>query len=239
MAEVLVGCCGWAGRQADYFRDFKVIEIQQTFYKPVQPQTLQRWREEAPDDFVFCIKAWQAITHPASSPTYRKGNIQLPPGRAEEFGFFRPTEAVLEGWERTLEAARLLRAAVVVFQCPASFKPTDENKQNLLGFFRSIGPQEFLLAWEPRGDWSDAEIFGLCQQAGLIHVVDPFVRSPVTSGPVYYRLHGIGGYRYSYTDDDLRRLRGAVPADRPCFVLFNNVDMRRDAMRFIELLRAG
>ncbi|MFH0933440.1 MAG: hypothetical protein V1832_03870 [Nitrospirota bacterium] len=34
--------------------------------------------------------------------------------------------------------ADALNAKVIVFQCPASFKPTKENKQNLVRFFSSI-----------------------------------------------------------------------------------------------------
>lgn len=236
MARILVGCCGWAGKQADYFRDFTVIEIQQTFYKPPQSQTLQRWREQAPGDFVFCLKAWQLITHPASSPTYRKAKIEIPSDRRHRYGFFRPTDEVLEAWEVTRAAAEILRAAVVIFQCPASFKPTDENKENLRRFFKTIGPQPFTLAWEPRGKWADREIAELCGELGLIHVVDPFARSPVTGGLIYYRLHGIGGYRYQYTDADLSRLRDMIPPGLDSYVMFNNVHMRDDALRFIRIL---
>ena len=236
MARVLVGCCGWAGKQADYFRDFNVIEIQQTFYKPPMPSTMQRWRDQAPAEFVFCLKAWQVITHPASSPTYRKARLDIPSDERDQYGFFQPTDAVMNGWEKTREAAEILRAAVVVFQCPASFKPTDENKENLRRFFEAIGPQPFTLAWEPRGQWPDREVAELCNELGLIHVVDPFTRSPVTGGLIYYRLHGIGGYRYRYTDADLLHLRDMLHPHLDTYVMFNNVEMRADALRFLRLL---
>ncbi len=237
MARVLVGCCGWAGKQQDYFRDFPVIEIQQTFYKPPRPATMEKWREQAPDDFVFCLKAWQVITHPASSPTYRKAKIEVPENRRGEYGFFRPTDVVMQAWQKTREAAEILRAAVVVFQCPASFKPTEQNKENLRRFFNAVGSQDFLLGWEPRGQWQDQEIAELCNELGLIHVVDPFDRSPVTGGVVYYRLHGIGGYRYQYTDEDLKRLRDMIPPGADTYVMFNNVQMREDALRFLDILQ--
>ena len=47
-AAVRVGCCGFAVAQARYFRTFDLVEVQQTFYHPPQPSTLQRWRAAAP-----------------------------------------------------------------------------------------------------------------------------------------------------------------------------------------------
>ena len=236
MPKILVGCCGWAGKQADYFNDFRVIEIQQTFYKPPQPSTLQRWRDQAPSGFVFCMKAWQTITHPASSPTYRKAGIEIPVEDKEKYGFFRPTGEVMEAWERTKEIAEALEAAFVVFQCPASFKPTEENCENLREFLKAIGGQRFELGWEPRGGWPAEVVRELCEELGLVHVVDPFKDVPVTGGTLYYRLHGIRGYRYQYTDADLKRLRDMCPRDRDVWVMFNNVQMREDAIRFREIV---
>ena len=52
---------------------------------------------------------------------------------------FAPTEEVFAAWERTGQIAEALEAKIVVFQCPASFRPTEENKANKRAFFRSIG----------------------------------------------------------------------------------------------------
>jgi uncharacterized protein YecE (DUF72 family) len=238
MAEIIVGCCGWAGSQAEYFELFPAVEVQQTFYKPPQPATLRRWAEKAPEGFVFTLKAWQLITHPPSSPTYRKAGIELSPEAREQYGFFRPTPQVFEAWEAVCQAAHLLGAKVVVFQCPASFAPTPANKANLCHFFRALGPQPFALGWEPRGSWPPGEIKELCDQLGLIHVVDPFQSQPLSGGTVYYRLHGISGYRYRYSDEDLQRLLAMCPPGRQVFVMFNNVYMREDARRFQALVAA-
>ena len=68
----LIGCCGWAGSQTQYFSQFHAVEIQSTFYDPPASKVATRWRATAPSDFEFCIKAWQLITHSPSSPTYRR-----------------------------------------------------------------------------------------------------------------------------------------------------------------------
>jgi uncharacterized protein YecE (DUF72 family) len=63
---VKVGCCGFAGSQGRCFRDFRLVEVQQTFYEPPRVTTAERWRAKAPADFEFTLKAWQLITHEAT-----------------------------------------------------------------------------------------------------------------------------------------------------------------------------
>lgn len=95
------------------------------------------------------------------------------------------------------------------------------------------------LAWEPRGDWPEPVLRALCEELGLIHVVDPWVRPPVTGGPFYFRLHGIDGYGHRYSGGELVWLRDQVGRfEAGGWCLFNNVSMRSDALRFLELLRA-
>src|SRR5215211_4148447 len=122
--RVKVGCCGFRMAMAEYVAHFQVVEVQQTFYQPPQVQTLERWRAEAPKDFEFTLKAWMLITHEARSPTYRRLKRELTEEEREQCGSFRPTPMVREAWDVTLACARALKARRVLFQCPASFRPT-------------------------------------------------------------------------------------------------------------------
>ncbi len=135
MRKLKVGCCGFAKGMGQYFSQFQLVEVQQTFYKPPQVETALRWRKQAPPDFEFAIKAWQLITHPSSSPTYRKAGIDIPQGKENHYGFFRPTEEVLGAWHRTEEVAKALRAEVVLFQCPPRFREDEESVENMRAFF--------------------------------------------------------------------------------------------------------
>jgi uncharacterized protein YecE (DUF72 family) len=134
-----IGCCGFAKARATYYDRFGVVEVQQTFYQPPRPATLARWRREAPAGLEFSLKAWQPITHPSTSPTWRRLKERL--DRPEEAGYFRRSDVVDKAWERTREAAGLLRANVVVFQCPASFTPTGEHIENLHHFFSDLSTE--------------------------------------------------------------------------------------------------
>ena len=237
--KISIGCCGFAKAQAEYYRHLQAIEIQKTFYQLPRLKTAQRWREEAPEGFEFTLKAWQLITHHPRSPTYRRLRMEIPEEERDRYGFFQPTDEVFQAWEKTKRIAEALRARIVVFQCPASFAPSDEHKDNMRFFFGEIERGDLTFAWEPRGEWGDEEIKELCRQLDLVHCVDPFQRRPVYGDFAYFRLHGIGGYRYRYTDEDLTRLLEWCRQFDRVYCFFNNVSMWESALRFRQLLPAS
>jgi uncharacterized protein YecE (DUF72 family) len=232
---IRVGCCGWpVGRRA-YAAEFDLVEVQPSFYNLPRLATGQRWRAEVPAGFEFVLKAPQLITHDPGSPTYRRLRRPLTETEKSRYGFFRPTSEVHEAWRATLALATALRSRLVLFQCPASFTPTAEHRRHLARFFETIERGGLGFVWEPRGDWPDAEIAALCRRLDLIHAVDPFHRASVWGEPAYYRLHGRGGVRYAYSDEDLGELLRRVGRG-PAYVLFNNTAMWDDARRFRRLL---
>ena len=236
--KVLVGTSGFGIAQAKYVETFPVVEVQHTFYQPPKIATSQRWRADAPPSFEFVLKAWQLITHDAKSPTYRRLKRQLTQTETEEAGYFRPTAIVKEAWDVTLASARALQARTILFQCPASFKQTNENVANLERFFQSIAPSanDLNLCWEPRGDWDGKLVRQICDSLSLWHAVDPFVTQTVTPHKLYFRLHGRTGWRYEYEAGELEELAGMLPASTSGYVFFNNVRMIQDALRFRKLL---
>ncbi|MEW6070862.1 MAG: DUF72 domain-containing protein, partial [Candidatus Thermoplasmatota archaeon] len=134
-----VGCCGFPKAMQEYFKQFEVVEVQKTFYEPPSIENLKKWRSQAPKNFEFTVKAWQVITHPATSPTYRKSKY-----KPEDCGFFKPCKEVFDAWERTKEACNALNANLVIFQCPPSFKPEKENIKNMYEFFKTISTKNFI-----------------------------------------------------------------------------------------------
>jgi uncharacterized protein YecE (DUF72 family)/DNA-binding XRE family transcriptional regulator len=229
-----VGCCGFARGRNQYFTQFELVEVQQSFYKPPRADTALRWRKEAPSDFEFTLKAWQLITHSPSSPTYRKAGIDISQGEEKCYGFFKPTEEVMAAWLKTKEIAKALGAKIVVFQCPPSFSESRENKENIRSFFHSIDREGLLFAWELRGNWSDEGIISLCQELDLLHCVDPFLNRSLSGTPHYFRLHGGPRYLHTYSDEELKQL--AQMGQKGGYFLFNNISMYDDALRFKRLL---
>ncbi|MEM4590416.1 MAG: DUF72 domain-containing protein [Nitrososphaerota archaeon] len=238
--KILVGCCGFPKSMRGYISEYKVVELQTTFYRVVREQTAQRWRSTAPDDFIFIVKAFQGITHNASSPTWRRSNIKP----SKKHGDLKPSEEVYESWDVTRRICELLKAPICIIQTSHSFKDTPENLENAETFFSSIERGNLQIGFEPRG-WSVENISKICRRHGLIHVTDPFLQDPTTlttNRTAYLRLHGSPPgrymYRYSYSDEDLKKLHNIIrkyDADL-VFVMFNNVTMEEDSKRFMKLV---
>jgi uncharacterized protein YecE (DUF72 family) len=232
MNQIKVGCCGFPKARKHYFREFKLVEIQRTFYSPPSIDRAAKWREEAPQDFEFSLKAWQLITHLPSSPTYRKAGLQIPSGKEKDYGFFRPSKEVFQSWEKTRDVALTLRSKVIVFQCPAKFTENLENIANMRCFFATIERRDFIFVWEPRGNWNDEIIKALCSDLDLVRCVNPLERPALYGKTGYFRLHGGRDYRHEYTDDELRSLLKLTGDE--AYVLLNNISMYHDASRLKE-----
>jgi len=236
---ILTGTCGFGRSQSAAFRELDAIEIQETFYRPVSVERARRWRLAAPPTFVFAVKASQFITHAATSPTYRRSGRTIPETERSAYGGFQDTPQVREGWRATLAVAEALDARVIVFQTPVSFGPTPERIAALYRFFESVGTAA-VKAWEPRGAWPVHIVEKACEDLGLIHAVDPFATQPATYGLAYFRLHGSPPgrqrYRYTYTDEDLARLKAMCEEYDDAYAMFNNLTMADDARRFRVLV---
>ena len=237
-----LGMCGFTIGAAAYFKQFEVVEVQQTFYDPPPVATLEKWRSQAPADFEFTLKAWQVITHFSTSSTYRRMRRSFSDSERAEAGGFRVNSTTLAAWTTTLEAALALRATAILFQCPASFKATRENASAVRRFFTAIDrPAGVRLLWEPRGPWPDDLVQSLCRELGLLHAVDPFLRPSLTPELLYWRLHGNRSHYANYNDEELSQLIAWLPADAgvETYMLFNNIPRVQDVKRFLELLRSN
>jgi len=234
-AETRVGLCGFTTSMRTYADDFPVVEVQSTFYDPPSDATMRKWLAATGPSLEYTMKVWQLVTHPDTSPTYRRMKRRV--DAAAMPGYFRDTPAVREGWQRSVECAEVLSATAMLFQCPASFTPAPENVERMRRFFERVERPRARLLWEPRGQAWIAQrdlAVALCRELDLVHVVDPFVTPPARPGAVYWRMHGPGSARASYGDDDLRKLRRMLDHADPAsaYVMFNNLPRVVDARRF-------
>jgi uncharacterized protein YecE (DUF72 family) len=247
---VKIGCCGFPVAMRTYSSRMKLVEVQSTFYNPPSKRSIEGWLRNSPKDFEFSVKAWMAITHPTDSPVWRRSKAKLP-GDPANYGLFKPTEENMWAWEKTLEICEALRARVCVLQTPPRFNASKANIENMADFFSSVDRGDLEMAWEPRGDWKGRreEVRDVCERLGLIPIVDILRHEPIPIGPILYtRLHGLGereyNYGYRYTDEDLSELFDKVSSLRESnvsevYVLFNNIHMFDDALRFMRLFGDG
>ena len=243
---LFIGCCGIPVSRAKYFSELKVIELQNTFYDLFSEEEAKRFRKRLPEDIVVCIKAWQVITHPYTSPTWKKMK-RKPKGVIENYGYLRPTKENFEAWENVLAIAKILNSRAIVLQTPPSFNFNDENLSNAYQFFSAIKRNDMIIAWEPRGTWRQARsAIEKIVDLGIVHVTDILREDPVDpekTRTIYSRLHGLGprevNYKYRYTDDDLKQLISKILVHvekvREIFIMFNNIYMFEDSRRFKNL----
>lgn len=246
--KITVGCCGNAGLSLrDYSEKFEAIEIQSTFYRLPSINTAENWRQQVRKDFIFTMKAFQGITHPINSPTWRKAGSQKPIEKVENYGHLKPNEQNFECWINTVKICKALKAKVCVVQLPPSFICNEENAKNIVEFFKNV-EKPFAVAIELRHrSWDENQ--GMLEKSlkeiEAIHVVDPLVKKPFLKNKKgYYRLHGLSkrlDYRYQYRDDELLKLLEEIKriGCQDNFVMFNNLSMREDAIRFKELVEDG
>ncbi len=94
------------------------------------------------------------------------------------------------------------------FPIPASFlhrrKPT--LNVNLRQFLKEMKTRSFTFIWEPRGKWEGREVKRLCTELNIIPCLDPFEETSIPGDLLYARLHGEKGYRYTYSETEIKEL---------------------------------
>jgi len=211
-----------------YFEKFSLVELNRTFYQYPRMETVEGWRKKAPKDFEFTVKAHQDISHKAR---------------------LKDEELSLQTFKRMKQICEVLNSKILLIQTPGSLRP------NALGdaekFFKKINREDLVLVWETRGEaWENMEIYKKLGQVlrgvGVVHVTDPFRIMPAYTGEIaYFRLHGLGKqmYYYQYTDAELQKLKELIAPyekeGKEVYVLFNNLSMFDDAVRFMQYLLKG
>jgi len=221
---IKVGCCGYPTSMKRYYESFGLVELNRTFYAYPQMTTVIGWREKAPADFEFTVKAHQDISH-----TYR---FEIKPS--------------VQAFEQMKQICKALKARLLLIQTPGSFRP--EKFNDAIEFFRNVQRENLTIVWETRGPlWDEpknrAALAKALKSVNVPHVVDPFKNTPTyTRDTAYFRLHGMGKqlYYYQYSNKELTRLHKLVePFERKgkeVYVLFNNLAMFDDATRFMHYL---
>jgi len=174
MGEIRVGTASWtdrtliesgwyppeannpARRLGYYARQFRLVEVDATYYALPAEQTAEAWAARTPAGFTFNIKAFSLFTqHPtrvgALPADLRDG---VPAGK--ETVYLRQVDpAVTAGaWERFLSALEPLRAAgklgAILFQFPQWFPISRTNKNYILSCAERVAPRRLCVEFRNR-----------------------------------------------------------------------------------------
>lgn len=222
MADHFVGTSGWVFKGwkgpfypedmpereffAFYARRFRTVEINNSFYHLPADTTYEKWRQAAPKDFIYSVKASRYITH-----------IK----RLKE-----PEETL----EKFMDGVALLKGKLgpILVQLPPNFGCDMERLKEFLNAL----PKRRRYAMEFRNpSWFAPEVYDALRKRNVALVVSDMAghESPreATADFVYIRLHGpVGKYGGSYTDKQLSVWTGAIAqwkaAGKDVFCYFDN-----------------
>jgi uncharacterized protein YecE (DUF72 family) len=207
-------------------RHFSAVEINASFYRLQNPETLARWREQTPPAFRFALKANRYLTHS------RK--------------LLEPASSI--ALERERAAALGEKLVAVLWQLPASYRCDIPRLQQFLAALDEAWPDVRQVMEFRHPSWFADEV-AECLSARRVAVcqsdaADWPLWERVTTDLVYVRLHGhTRTYASAYSSASLRSWAARIVdwsrRDRTVHVYFDN-DAEgaapRDALRLIRLL---
>ena len=203
--SIYVGTAGWSYAQGEgkwddlfyprglanrdklpyYAERFDAVEVNSSFYRPLNPHVVRTWVQKTPPDFRFCAKLYQKFTHPKM---YEEASGEERKLSDEDF-------ATLQAGLEPLAGSGKLGALLAQF--PPSFKADEASLEYLEELIRRLA--EYRLAVELRHrSWSDSpEARRLLEDHGVAWVMidEPKFRTsirdvPLTSRVGYFRFHG-------------------------------------------------
>jgi uncharacterized protein YecE (DUF72 family) len=220
---------------------FDLIEVNVTFYRHVEPDTVRAWARRVADrsDFRFTVKLFQGFTHPGGAGLERAALAQ--PHRFE----LHPIAATFRASIEPLMDAGLLGA--VLAQFPHSFH-NGPGTRDRLKLLRDLLPNLPLVAEFRHRSWDQEGALQLLRglRIGFCNIDQPSVGATLgptahlTAPVAYIRLHGRnaenwfqradgGGaarYDYLYGMDELRpwveRARSLGERAEETFIVANN-----------------
>jgi uncharacterized protein YecE (DUF72 family) len=221
---------------------FNTIEINTSFYHPMQPAHAEQWIERvaANPKFLFTAKLWKKFTH-------------------EESTTAADAELVRTGFDILQNAKRL---GAMLLQFPFSFHNTPETLQRLTTLLDQF--RDYPLVVEVRhASWAKKEFYDLLHErrVGFCNIDQPVIgRSIVPSERVtspigYVRLHGrrydtwfsddpasppSERYNYLYSEEELKpwaeRIEHVAENAETTFVVTNNHFQAKGIVNALQLM---
>ncbi len=252
MKKIWVGTCGQVVAWQKFFQLFNALELNSTFYRFPTEKQIKNWQKylaPAKEKGAFiAFKAHQLFTHPLRSPTWKRSEFR--PDEREKFkgqvGCLKLNDLTQKYLAQTKGLSEALGADFILFQLPSGCQ---KEKENVIPFLEKA--KEVLdsrLGLEIR--WKDLELLTQVAALEILPVFDPFLEPELKAHffPklkfLYLRLHGTKdergriNYKHQYSETELLTLKEEIlrAQAEEIVVLFNNVYMKEDALRFKELL---
>ena len=164
-----------------YASQFPLVEVDSPYYAIPSATTSEQWAKRTPDDFVFDVKAFRALTtHQTQPKAFPKFISESLPDNTRKTVYYKdlPNELRDALWSEFKNALVPLQQArklgVVLFQFPPWFTPSPDNLAHLSECVERM--QGFMLAVEFRnatwfGERGTAKTLKLLRDYGASHVI--------------------------------------------------------------------
>lgn len=207
-----------------YLKHFDTVEINNTFYRLPEKNTVKAWHRHTPDDFLFAVKGSRFITHMKK--------------------LSNPAEPVKYFFDAVKPLGRKL--GPIIFQLPPKWKCNIER----LEVFLNQLPKESKYSFEFRDkSWLCSEVYKLLAKhnaALCIYDLKGFESPPeVTADFTYIRLHGPSknAYQGCYDRKTLHKWKDRINTWKKSlaavYIYFDNDQMgyaAHNAMRLKEMV---
>ena len=206
-----------------YSKHFHTVEVNNSFYKIPDQETIREWRDTVPKRFIFSVKASRYITHMKKLKDPDKGVPNL--------------MSAISLFENKL--------GPILFQLPPNWHA---NPERLEAFIISL-PRNYDYAFEFRDtSWFDDRIYKILEKHNTAFCIYELgdVMSPkiITSDLIYIRLHGPAGpYKGQYKTSALEEWAKSISKwskhGKKIYCYFDNDEAGyapRDAMRLQDMV---
>lgn len=189
-----------------YGNHFQIAEINNSFYRLPNKETLEKWRDTVSEKFIFTVKGSRYITHMKK--------------------LHDPREAV----ENFIKRIKILNSKLgpILFQLP----PRWNCNKSRLNSFLSLLPDQYKYSFEFRNEsWFNDNIYEILEKYNVSFCIYDYdgKLSPekVTADFIYIRFHGPEGpYKGHYDDNFLFKWAGKFKKwqkhDKEIFCFFDN-----------------
>jgi len=189
MPNIKIGCAGWAYDDwigpfypsyiskdrflTHYSKYFDIVETNSTHYSVPKESILKKWAASVPEDFKFCVKIWNGITH---IKDYGLGIQNL-------YSFFNTLNPIND------------MIAYYLFQFPPSFKKTDNHIDYIKEILKKIDTEKKIVIELRDNSWFDSSLLkelinGINHILGTVYLNDIIPLYPDWQKSYYIRVIG-------------------------------------------------
>jgi len=221
MARIFIGCSGFHNKdwkekfypaglpQSRWFEyycsKFNTLELNTTFYRFPRVETLQRWYDKSPENFVFSVKVPRLITH------YKQ---------------LKDSERMLSDFYSSVRDGLQDKLGAVLFQLPSRITYSEDFLSRIL----EAVDEDFRNVVEFRhASWWNSRVYSILGKEGIIFcgISHPDLPREIVRNrsTIYYRFHGLKKLYFSqYTKKDIDAFSDALEQEsvNTAYVYFNN-----------------